>query len=162
MSTLDIDRLGEKLIREFGCIPSFKNYNGYPASICVSVNDEVVHGIPNKHHLSRRAISSAWMRVSSTKDIILMQPEPTRLASSVPEAQKLMDVTRQSFFEGLSSRKLAIISMISLPQSRLMQKASDTVLSAIWWDTESEPICMRSRRSRTLHRREGASNWFLE
>ena len=43
MSTLDIDRLGEKLIREFGCVPSFKNYNGYPASICVSVNDEVVH-----------------------------------------------------------------------------------------------------------------------
>lgn len=41
MSTLDIDRLGEKLIREFGCVPSFKNYNGYPASICVSVNDEV-------------------------------------------------------------------------------------------------------------------------
>ena len=51
MSTLDIDRLGEKLIRGFGCVPSFKNYNGYPASICVSVNNEVVHGIPNKHHI---------------------------------------------------------------------------------------------------------------
>ena len=50
MSTLDVDRLGEKIIRGYGCIPSFKNYNGYPASICVSVNDEVVHGIPNKHH----------------------------------------------------------------------------------------------------------------
>lgn len=46
ISTLDIDRLGEKLIRERGCIPNFLNYNGYPASICVSVNDEVVHGIP--------------------------------------------------------------------------------------------------------------------
>ena len=51
MSTLDIDRLGEKLIREFGCVPSFKNYNGYPASICVSVNGEVVHGIPGKRKL---------------------------------------------------------------------------------------------------------------
>ena len=51
MSTLDIDRIGERLIRSFGCIPSFKNYNGYPASICVSVNDEVVHGIPNKHRI---------------------------------------------------------------------------------------------------------------
>ena len=49
MSTLDIDRLGEKIIRSYGCIPSFKNYNGYPASICVSINDEVVHGIPNRH-----------------------------------------------------------------------------------------------------------------
>ena len=47
MTTLDIDRLGEQIIRDFGCIPSFLNYNGYPASICVSVNDEVVHGIPN-------------------------------------------------------------------------------------------------------------------
>ena len=51
MSTLDIDRLGEKIIRSHGCIPSFKNYNGYPASICVSVNDEVVHGIPNRHRI---------------------------------------------------------------------------------------------------------------
>ena len=46
MSTMDINRIGEEVIRSFGCIPSFLNYNGYPASICVSVNDEVVHGIP--------------------------------------------------------------------------------------------------------------------
>ena len=38
MSTLDIDRLGEEMIRSYGCEPSFKNYCGYPASICVSVN----------------------------------------------------------------------------------------------------------------------------
>ena len=42
ISTLDIDRAGERMIRSYGCAPSFKNYNGYPASICVSVNDEVV------------------------------------------------------------------------------------------------------------------------
>ena len=45
MSTLDIDREGERIIRSLNTIPSFLNYNGYPASICVSVNDEVVHGI---------------------------------------------------------------------------------------------------------------------
>ena len=43
MSTLDIDKLGERLIRSHGCIPSFKNYNGYPASICVSVTASVHH-----------------------------------------------------------------------------------------------------------------------
>ena len=47
ITTKDIDRLGEELIRSYGCEPSFLNYNGYPASICVSVNDEVVHGIPS-------------------------------------------------------------------------------------------------------------------
>ena len=43
MSTLDIDKMGEDMIRSYGCIPSFKNYCGYPASVCVSVNEEVVH-----------------------------------------------------------------------------------------------------------------------
>lgn len=51
MSTKDIDRLGEDIIRSYGCIPSFLGYDGYPASICVSVNDEVVHGIPDKHRI---------------------------------------------------------------------------------------------------------------
>ena len=60
MSTLDVDRLGDRIIRRYGCIPSFKNYNGYPASICVSVNDEVVHGIPAKHHLLK-ALQTVWL-----------------------------------------------------------------------------------------------------
>jgi len=51
MSTMDIDRLGEEMIRSYGCIPSFKNYCGYPASICVSVNEEVVHGIPSEKRI---------------------------------------------------------------------------------------------------------------
>ena len=51
MSTLDIDRLGEEMIRSYHCIPSFKNYCGYPASVCVSVNDEVVHGIPTEDRI---------------------------------------------------------------------------------------------------------------
>ena len=51
ISTLEIDQYGEKLIRKYNCIPSFLNYEGYPASICVSVNDEVVHGIPTKQRI---------------------------------------------------------------------------------------------------------------
>ena len=53
MSTMDINRVGEQVIRDFGCTPSFLNYNGYPAAICVSVNNEVVHGIPSKKHKLR-------------------------------------------------------------------------------------------------------------
>ena len=51
MSTKDIDRIGEEVIRSYGCIPSFLNYNGYPASICVSLNEEVVHGIPSEKRI---------------------------------------------------------------------------------------------------------------
>ena len=53
MTTKAIDRLGEEIIRSYGCIPSFLDYNGYPASICVSVNDEVVNGIPSEHRIIR-------------------------------------------------------------------------------------------------------------
>ena len=49
ISTKEIDRICEEMIRSHGCIPSFLNYQGYPASVCISINDEVVHGIPDKH-----------------------------------------------------------------------------------------------------------------
>ena len=48
ITTYDIDKLGEEVIRSYGCTPSFLNYCGYPASICVSINEEVVHGIPSR------------------------------------------------------------------------------------------------------------------
>ena len=49
MSTKEIDRMCEDMIRSHGCVPSFLNYQGFPASVCISINDEVVHGIPDKH-----------------------------------------------------------------------------------------------------------------
>ena len=62
MSTLDIDRLGEEMIRGYGCIPSFKNYCGYPASICVSVNEEVVQGFRQTKGSSKKEILSVGCR----------------------------------------------------------------------------------------------------
>ena len=105
MSTLDIDRLGEKIIRSYGCIPSFKNYNGYPASICVSINDEVVHGIPN-----RRRILKEGDIVSLDAGVIYngYHSDAARtwaVGEISPEAQKLIDVTKQSFFEGIKFAK---------------------------------------------------------
>lgn len=105
MSTLDIDRLGEKIIRSYGCIPSFKNYNGYPASICVSVNDEVVHGIPNRHRILKEGDI-----VSLDAGVIYQgyHSDAARtwaIGEAAPEAKQLMEVTRQSFFEGIKFAK---------------------------------------------------------
>lgn len=105
ISTLDIDRAGEKLIRQMGCIPNFLNYNGYPASICVSVNDEVVHGIPNKHRILKEGDI-----VSLDAGLIYQgyhsDAARTHAVGTIsPEAQKLIDVTRQSFFEGIKFAK---------------------------------------------------------
>ncbi len=105
MSTLDIDRLGEELIRSHGCVPSFKNYNGYPASICVSVNDEIVHGIPNSHRIIHEGDI-----VSLDAGVIYegyhSDAARTHAVGVIdPKAQKLIDVTRESFFEGIRQAK---------------------------------------------------------
>ena len=105
MSTLDIDTLGEKLIRDLGCVPNFKDYHGYPASICVSVNEEVVHGIPNKHRILKEGDI-----VSLDAGLIYhgyhSDAARTHAVGKIsPEAQKLIDVTKQSFFEGIKMAK---------------------------------------------------------
>ncbi len=105
ISTYEIDREGEKIIRDFGCIPSFLNYNGYPASICVSINEEVVHGIP-----SRKRILKDGDIVSLDAGVIYKgyHSDAARthgVGNIRPEAAKLIEVTRQSFFEGIKYAK---------------------------------------------------------
>ena len=105
MSTMDIDRLGEKLIRSHGCIPSFKNYNGYPGSICVSVNDEVVHGIPSRHRILKEGDIVSLDAGVIYKGYHSDAARTWGVGAVSPEAQKLMDVTKQSFFEGIRFAK---------------------------------------------------------
>lgn len=101
MSTLDIDRLGEEMIRSYGCIPSFKNYCGYPASICVSVNEEVVHGIPNANRIIKEG------DIVSLDAGVIYEGYHSDAARTVAvgeitkEARALIDRTRESFFEGM-------------------------------------------------------------
>ena len=105
ISTLEIDRLGEKMIRELGCIPNFKNYHGYPASICVSVNDEVVHGIPSKHRILQEGDIVSLDAGLIYKGYHSDAARTHAVGKISPEAQKLIDVTRQSFFEGIKMAK---------------------------------------------------------
>ncbi len=101
ISTMDIDRTGERMIRSFGCIPSFKNYNGYPASICVSVNDEVVHGIPNKHRILREGDIVSLDAGVIWKGYHSDAARTHGVGEISKEAQNLIDATRQSFYEGI-------------------------------------------------------------
>ena len=105
MSTLDIDKLGEKLIRSYGCIPSFLNYNGYPASICVSVNDEVVHGIPHKDHILCEGDIVSLDAGVIYKGYHADAARTYGVGKISDEAAKLIEVTKQSFFEGIKMAK---------------------------------------------------------
>ncbi len=101
ISTMEINILGDKLIRQHGCVPNFLHYNGYPASICVSVNDEVVHGIPRKHHILKEGDIVSLDAGLIYKGYHSDMARTFGVGQISPEAQQLIDATRQSFFEGI-------------------------------------------------------------
>lgn len=105
MSTWEIDRLGEEIIRSYGCIPSFKNYNGYPASVCVSVNDEVVHGIPSRKHLIQEGDIVSLDIGVIYKGYHSDAARTHGVGELSQEAALLIERTRQSFFEGIKYAK---------------------------------------------------------
>ncbi len=148
ISTWELDKLGERVIRSFGCVPNFLNYNGFPASFCISVNDEVVHGIPRKDKILHEGDI-----VSIDAGLIYkgMHSDAARtygVGQITPEAQKLIDVTKESFFVALSSQRMAIICMRFQQQSATTQSPSATALSGIWSGTASAMRFMRIRRFR--------------
>lgn len=105
MTTLDIDAIGEEVIRSYGCEPSFLNYNGYPASICVSVNEEVVHGIPSRNRIIQEGDIVSLDAGLIYKGYHSDAARTHAVGEISEEAKKLIEVTRQSFFEGTKYAK---------------------------------------------------------
>ena len=100
VTTLELDAIAEDYIRSHGGIPSFKGYNGFPGSICASVNEEVVHGIPSDRKLKEGDI------IGVDTGVILdgWQGDSARtfaVGKISDEAQHLIDVTQQSFYQAL-------------------------------------------------------------
>ena len=105
MSTMDINRVGEQVIRDFGCTPSFLNYNGYPAAICVAVNNEVVHGIPSKKHKLREGDIVSLDAGVCYKGYHSDAARTLAVGEISSGAKQLIEVTRQCFFEGIRYAK---------------------------------------------------------
>lgn len=105
MSTMDIDRLGEELIRSHGCTPSFLGYNGYPASICVSINDEIVHGIPNKKRIIKDGDIVSLDAGVIYKGYHSDAARTHAIGEISKEARDLIRVTEECFFEGIKYAK---------------------------------------------------------
>lgn len=100
ITTKELDKIAKECILSQGAKPSFLGYNGYPASICASVNEVVIHGIPSGRELKDGDIIS--IDVGAVKDGYHGDAARTFAVGSIdPEAQRLIDITKQSFFEGL-------------------------------------------------------------
>ena len=105
MSTKEIDRLGEEIIRSYGCVPSFLNYNGYPASICVSVNDEVVHGIPTHKRIIKEGDIVSLDAGVIYKGYHSDAARTHAIGEISSQARELIKVTEECFFEGMKYAK---------------------------------------------------------
>lgn len=105
ISTKTLDKIAYDYIISKGAIPNFLNYNGFPGTICASINDEVVHGIPSKHAILKEgdiisvdmgAILDGWHSDAA---------RTFGVGKISDKAKKLIDVTRESFFEGIKYAK---------------------------------------------------------
>ncbi|MBW4519380.1 MAG: type I methionyl aminopeptidase [Scytolyngbya sp. HA4215-MV1] len=105
MTTADLDAYAEKRIREMGAAPSFKGYHGFPASICSSINNEVVHGIPNAKKVIRsgdvlKVDTGAYFQGFHGDSCITIG-----VGEVTPEAAKLIRVAEESLYKGIEQVK---------------------------------------------------------
>ncbi len=105
ISTLQLDQLAESFIINLGATPSFKGYHGFPGSICTSINEVVVHGIPsNKHILKEGDIITLDFGVNY-KGYHADSATTYPVGKVTPEIEKLLEVTEKSLYVGLEQAK---------------------------------------------------------
>ena len=105
ISTLEIDRFVEKTVREHGMRAAEKGYCGYPASVCVSINDEVVHGIPSKkRHLREGDIVSCDL-VVEYEGYMADAARTYAVGSVCPTAKHLIETAEKAFWNGIAYAK---------------------------------------------------------
>jgi methionyl aminopeptidase len=102
MSTGDLDAMAEKGIRELGGVPTFKGYHGFTGSICASINDEVVHGIPGSRRLRDGDLLS--IDIGTTFEGYVSDSAATVAVGTISaDAQRLLDVTQQCLMVGIAA-----------------------------------------------------------
>jgi len=129
ISTADIDKFVEDTIRSHGMIPSFKGLYDFPASACISINEEVVHGIPDKKRILKEG-DIVSVDVGSTYKGYCSDAARTYAVGQISEtAQKLIDATRDSFFAGMEFCKVGY--RLSDVSHAIQQKAEGEGFSVI-------------------------------
>lgn len=111
VSTWEIDEYAEKLIREAGAVPTFKGYRGFPATVCASVNEEVVHGIPSKHKRLKEGdvisldLGVTFSRTDNGKKLSFIGDTAVTVpvGEISPRLSKLLADTKASLYAGIKA-----------------------------------------------------------
>jgi len=105
VTTAELDRIGETYIRDCGAEPAFLGYQGFPASVCISIDDEVVHGIPGERRLEEGMIVSC--DVGSLLNGYYGDSARTIAVGAVSAAdQRLMETTQEALFKGIEQARI--------------------------------------------------------
>ena len=103
VTTAELDKIAEQYILSQGAVPNFKNYNGYPATACISINNEVIHGIPSKKRVIK-AGDIVSIDLGAKFEGYHGDNAATFACGDVSEeAKRLMDTTRESLYEGIAA-----------------------------------------------------------
>ena len=112
ISTYELDKEAEKIMRDLGAIPAQIGYNPgingippFPAATCISVNDEIIHGIPSKNHIIKDGDVVSIDTVALKNGFHGDAARTFIVGKGTPEAERLVKVTKQAFFEGLKYAK---------------------------------------------------------
>ena len=108
VSTSKLNKIADKFIRDNDCIPSFLNYEGYPASICISINDEVVHGIPSSRVIKDGDVVSIDIGVCY-KGYHSDSANTYIVGKQTKEVEDLVNNTKNALYEGLSAIKKGVL-----------------------------------------------------
>jgi methionyl aminopeptidase len=104
ITTYELDKIAEEYIISQGAVPSFKGYHGFPATLCISINDEIIHGIPGNRKIMDGDVVS--IDIGACKDGFHGDAARTLGVGDISkESQTLIDVTKQCFFEGIKFAK---------------------------------------------------------
>lgn len=105
MATIEIDRFVEKTVKEYGMTAAEKGYCGYPANVCVSINEEVVHGIPSKKRILQDGDIVSVDLVVENKGYMADAARTYGVGTISPQAAHLIETAQRAFYEGIKYAK---------------------------------------------------------
>lgn len=105
ISTFELDEIAEASIRAAGALPTFKGYYGFPATVCLSVNDEVVHGIPNREKILAEGDIISIDCGATYKGLIADSARTVGVGTITPELEQLLKATRESLYAAIDKMR---------------------------------------------------------
>ena len=148
VTTKELDRIGEEFIRSHGAVPAFLGYQGYPASLCISVNEQVVHGIPSTSQVLKEGDIVSVDCGTFMKGFVGDSAYTFAVGAVSDEVKQLMEVTKEALYKGTAQARAWCASWrdtvwvgrcTKTPVFRTTAPAAEDPCSARAWSSVSNP-----------------------